>query len=530
MPTIFTALQSHVQKDFLARSPTPIAPHVPTASRVLGVVGKADAAAPATPKLATRRARQRATPPPRGRMSLKHRFRVVRAPTRKIAVVGGGLAGLCAAFELESLGYWVTLFEAQEDVGGRARSTRKVVPGRMIEEGAELIGRNHRAWWSYKYQFKLKFLPVADPETPPIFLDGRRICDRVAVGLGKEMRRAQQLINRAARSVNAHEPWRSRGAKSLDHISLATALNRLPVSRLCRLALREQLQADNGVDVRAQSWLGNLAMIKGGGGARYWKDTETNRCASGSQSLAFEFAKRLKRVRRNNPITTIEVSKNGVLVTPSVGKAKVFDDVVLAIPPSLWRRPPLRILPPLPRLLKVQFGRNVKYLLNVQRGAWAEESPEMTTDGPIDITWEGTDGQPGARAGFVAFSGAKNAIACRSWTPAKKMYLRKLSSVYPTLGINSRNGLLADWIGDVWTRGSYSFPKPGEVTRVGPTLRAGLHGRLHFAGEHTCYAFTGYMEGALQSGLRVATQIASRDRVVRRRRLKPRTRRAIRLN
>ena len=59
-------------------------------------------------------------------------------------------------------------------------------------------------------------------------------------------------------------------------------------------------------------------------------------------------------------------------------------------------------------------------------------------------------------------------------------------------------------------RAGYSFPAPGEVTTVGPLLHKGL-GRLHFAGEHTCYAFFGYMEGALQSGVSLARKLARRD-------------------
>jgi monoamine oxidase len=34
---------------------------------------------------------------------------------------------------------------------------------------------------------------------------------------------------------------------------------------------------------------------------------------------------------------------------------------------------------------------------------------------------------------------------------------------------------------------------------------------LHFAGEHACYKFVGYMEGALNSGVAVAKRIAARD-------------------
>ena len=45
-------------------------------------------------------------------------------------------------------------------------------------------------------------------------------------------------------------------------------------------------------------------------------------------------------------------------------------------------------------------------------------------------------------------------------------------------------------------------------------MHQSFEGRLHFAGEHTCYAFTGYMEGALRSGLRVAEQLARRDGVI----------------
>ena len=68
-----------------------------------------------------------------------------------------------------------------------------------------------------------------------------------------------------------------------------------------------------------------------------------------------------------------------------------------------------------------------------------------------------------------------------------------------------------DWPSDPWTKGSYSFPAPGQVTTQGPTLYDGI-GRLHFAGEYTCYAFVGYMEGALNSGAAVAKRIAEKRR------------------
>jgi len=48
------------------------------------------------------------------------------------------------------------------------------------------------------------------------------------------------------------------------------------------------------------------------------------------------------------------------------------------------------------------------------------------------------------------------------------------------------------------------------VTTLGPQLRQGF-GHLHFAGEHTCYQFVGYMNGALRSGIDLAKRLARRD-------------------
>ena len=70
-----------------------------------------------------------------------------------------------------------------------------------------------------------------------------------------------------------------------------------------------------------------------------------------------------------------------------------------------------------------------------------------------------------------------------------------------------------DWPVDAWSKASYSFPAPGQVTSQGPTLYDGI-GRLHFAGEYSSYAFMGFMEGALNSGAALAKRIAQKDGVI----------------
>jgi hypothetical protein len=56
---------------------------------------------------------------------------------------------------------------------------------------------------------------------------------------------------------------------------------------------------------------------------------------------------------------------------------------------------------------------------------------------------------------------------------------------------------------------------PTWLCRAGPLLRKGFRKRIFFAGEHTCFAYFGYMEGALQSGQIAASAVlktASRQR------------------
>jgi monoamine oxidase len=514
MPTIFTALQSHAKRA-TPRKQRPQAllkTLLPTEhASGMGV----QPAAIASESTSQRKKAKRFV----CGLSLADRFEIIGrpAPASHVIVIGAGFAGLSAAYELQTVGYKVTVVEAQKRVGGRVESRRDVVRGAVMEGGGELIGLNHPAWWSYKRKFHMRFTKLSDSNNSPVVLGGKMLDKAAAVKLFKEMNQAVRLISRVARHINADRPWTTRGAKKLDRRSLVGGLKSIPMSRLCRQAFLEQLQADNGVEARRQSWLGNLAMIKGGGLGKYWTDTETHHCRGGNQQLAEKFKSELTdAVILGKRVQEIQINDSGAkVICEGLSKPLVGSDVVLTIPPTLWRgKRGIRFVPPLPKPYRQQFGQNVKFLLNVRSGCWKPKGADMSSDGPIDITWNGTDRQPGIRAGFVAFSGAKDATFCRRWRNRKNEYLSRLAPIYPGLKKGSRNCLFMDWPGSKWTRGSYSFPEPGEVTRVGPLLRSGIQDTLHFAGEHTCYAFTGYMEGALQSGLRVAQHLARRDCVI----------------
>src|ERR1700691_2503625 len=113
-------------------------------------------------------------------ISLTDRFKI-RPFKRKpphILVIGAGFGGLAAAYELKTIGYKVTVLEAQKRLAGRVKGLKKWIGNKTVEGGGELIGLNHAAWRSYASKFKLPFLKLPDDDlNDPVFLKGQFLSD-----------------------------------------------------------------------------------------------------------------------------------------------------------------------------------------------------------------------------------------------------------------------------------------------------------------------------------------------------------------
>ena len=438
---------------------------------------------------------------------------------KRVIVVGAGFSGLAAAFELKSAGYDVAVIEARNRVGGRVITFRDFVPGKHVEGGGELVGSNHPTWVAYADRFKLTFLDVTEEEDFdfPMTLGGKPLSSEESAKIWEEMDEAVNQMNAdAAKVTDPHQAWLAPNAKALDEKTLTSWIASMNASPLCKQAIDAMMSGDNGVRSEWQSYLGNLAMVQGGGGAKYWTDSEVYRCAQGNQALATKLLAAIgpERVRLSTIVKRIDHGSQGVRITLASGEMVGGDDVILAIPPSTWNR--IGIEPALPAALTPQMGSNVKYLISLRNAFWrrAKLSPDSLSDGPINWTWHQTDGQKGVPVSLCAFSGGVAAETVREWTPAQRRtnYLRELGKSYPGIGAAFVNDRFMNWPSDAWTRAGYSFPAPGQVTTVGPLLRKGLE-HVHFAGEHASYAFVGFMEGALNSGAALAKRLAQRDGV-----------------
>ncbi len=442
----------------------------------------------------------------------------------RVVVVGAGFAGLACADELATAGYRVTVLEARHRVGGRVLTYHDLIKGKTIEGGGELVGPNQPTWMAYAKRFGLRFTEMPWNPSDVVSVWGKQLPPSTAVRIWKEMRSALEQINAdAAKIVDANRPWESPNAKELDARSLDDWIRQLDVDPRCRELIEIQMTGINGLIPAWQNWLGILAIVRGGGLQKFWDETDTLHCVGGAQQLAFWLyhhfvnSSRKATIQFGCPVHAIRIRDNRAFVKLHDGETLEADDVVLTVPPSTWSK--IAFDPPLPAQLTVPLAASTKYLAVFDKPIWREQDrqPNAMSSGPIQLTWETTAGQGEAGPhALVGFAGGRAADECRGWSDGERdaRCRAALDRLYPGAAKAIVDSRFVDWVSDPWARGTYSFPAPGQVTTVGPLLDRGHHDHLHFAGEHTSYAFVGWMEGALASGVHTARRLAERDGVV----------------
>lgn len=438
---------------------------------------------------------------------------------RRVVVIGGGFAGLACAHELKAAGHEVTVIEARSRLGGRVVSFKDLVPGKIVEGGGEFIGSNHAAWANYAKQFGLEFVDVPDEKDlpSPLRLNGKTLEEADARRIWEQMHAAVRSMTAIAAPVDAERPWQSPQARQLDTQSLAAWLAELQVDELTSRGIRAELQGLNGVALEKSSLLAMLAVVKGGGLEKYWTDSEAFRCKGGAQQLADKLAQSIGagNIVLRAPVVGIATKDNVAIVRRQDGQIHECDQVVLATPPTVWRKllwePTL-----LPPDFNMQMGRATKHLAVLREQVWKARghSQYALTDRAISQTWEATAGQSGAPEGqserfcLTGFSGGPAADQASEPNAGERLIElnAQLEQVHPGTLAAFLTSRFMDWPTETHAWGSYSFPEPGQIIRAGEILEKGF-GPVQFCGEHMAYGFCGYMEGALQSGIAVAKRV-----------------------
>jgi monoamine oxidase len=448
--------------------------------------------------------------------------------TPRVIVVGGGLAGLTAAFELQQSDFDVTLLEAQLRAGGRVHTLREPFSdGLYAEAGAISLSDVDTATLDYVKRFALPLGPTNPSKAPPRFrVRGSWLTDPMR----SPYRLSESESKAGLRAMYDH--YRKRGILSATTAAAASVGS--PAAReLDRLSVRELLRR-NGASSEAIDFLRLTALGFSGEGldtssalstflaeSHYAQSNASFVIEGGNDRLPAAFARELaERIRYGFEVREITQYGDRVRVSGmSNGETQSLDaeHVVLAVPLTILKTiecQPAWSTAKQRAMSEIVYSSVSRVYLQARQRVWQKSHPtaRVITDAPRSIIEDHTMNQPGPR-GIVeshTFGPEARVVAKLSERQRLDEATRLLEGLFSGIGREIEGGISKCWDEDPWARGAYIDYRVGQMSAYLQEL-ARPEGRLHFAGEHTSTRFAS-MEGALQSGRRAAEEVRLRRR------------------
>jgi monoamine oxidase len=442
-----------------------------------------------------------------------------------VVVIGAGLAGLCAATDLVKAGHSVAILEARNRVGGRTLN-HPLGGGEVIEIGGQWVGPGQDRILARARQLGIK--------TFKTYTTGAQILDYRGAqshftGLipplpepdaGDFGQALGKLIGLQA-TVPLAAPWTAPNAAVLDAQTFETFKLANTQTYGARFLLDLAVKAVFAAEPRDMSLLHALFYFNSGTGVLYLTTTaggaQDSRLVGGSQLVSLKLAARLgARVVLGAPVRRIVQGSGGVTVQSDAGSWHARR-VIVAIAPTLAGRIDYEpALPPLRDGLtqRVPQGSVIKYEAIYPTPFWREAglSGYTNTDRPpVHFTYDNSppSGKPGVLLGFVAGQDARRLSAMSAASRRSEALTAFVRLFGPAAG-RPRQLVEQNWSTEPWTRGCYAgYMPPGVWSDFGAALRQPV-GRLHWAGTETAEVFNGYMDGAVRSGERAATEVTAR--------------------
>lgn len=452
------------------------------------------------------------------------------AGRKKVIVVGAGLAGLTAAYELVNWGHDVTVLEAQTRPGGRVLTLRSpFADGLFAEAGAIDFTPSAR---NLRHYVKLFNLTTTTPRPlnlkTPFHLRGGRYLD--GAGLKPEwpyrltpeekslelMEFYQKYIGHAADSLGdpTDATWDIQRFKHLDQLTFADYM-------------KSQGASDEGVEFFSHmvnlgyGWrtgaalhrlASDFALFNRGGQRNLFLD-------GGSDMLPRAFARFLRdQIFYGAPLTRV-VQENGKVraVFRQDGAEQTIegDYLICAAPCPALRK--VEFTPALPAakrqiLDQLTYAPVTRIFLQTRKRFWIEagETGNGVTDLPIKLVTEQPIARPadlGPRGILEAHIRGEDAVPVGALDLDRQIAFaaEHLEKLHPGFGRHLEGGTSYSWHTDPWAGGGYPWWKPGQLTTWMPEL-ARPEGRVYFAGEHTSHLGR-TMEGAVLSGNRAAREV-----------------------
>jgi len=437
----------------------------------------------------------------------------------RVVIVGAGLAGLSAAYELRKH-FDVTILESAKRVGGRVHTLRKEFGKAYAEVGGEWIHPAHRFVYHYLNEFRLNLDP--DPNATAFLDDAylRPLKDEKATipGLAELMKKIERHTRRISYFVSPEES----PLKYLDKYSFLEFLKKLKASAAAIAYLRIYYRAQMTVELEEISALHALyeeALPQN-------ELDDESRIEGGNWRLPDAFRRVLKQeIRLQATVTRVEHTPQSakVFYQTSHNERPEFleaEHIVIAVPANQVRH--ITFVPSLPKKMadayqQIELGRQMKIVMRVSHEVWQtwvadfrELFDEVLTNRQACFLYQSSHGAVTGDSLLTAYVAGRGADELRRLPTSERARTgRRIAGEVWKTALEPKGKTIAwCWCDQPRIGGSYAFFAPGQMTKVRPLLGKRL-GRIHFAGEHTAI-WQGYMNGAIESGLRAASEIDSR--------------------
>ena len=444
-----------------------------------------------------------------------------------IAIVGGGISGLNAAYQLKRLGIESKVYEASPRTGGRMMSvTGALGPGLVTELGGEFIDSTHTDIINLAGEFGLELMDRQKSNKSGLipqvyYFDGRKIDEKEVIA---EFSKVSGKIQADTDSLPDHFNFENpNGAEVLDRTSLADYIASLAVGGWLKDLLTVAFVTEYGLETREQSALNMLYLISTdtseGTFDVFGDRDERFKIKGGNQRITDELTKRLEGViETSHVLKVIDQKDNKYTLTFQTGgaeKSVTADILLLTIPFTMLREVDIRLtLPDWKRraINELGYGTNAKVMAGVTKRVWQEQGYvcDVFSDESYQLAWDCSEMQPFDNGGVAFYLGGEEGMRSGEG-PAKDValkYLDALNKIYP--GVRDTfngNAHRMHWPTHRFTKGSYACYKPGQWTTIsGAEVRP--VGNLFFAGEHCSADFQGFMNGGAETGRKAAEAIA----------------------
>lgn len=439
----------------------------------------------------------------------------VKTSKLRIAIVGGGIAGLHAGHIFKKASINFTLFEASERVGGRIFSIKNQFGENLTTEfGGEFIDTNHEDMLNLvkEYDLSLYDLELDVKKSGLIkdayFFSGKHYSEKE---LTDEFSKFSNLIAEDIQKVVEEEDEVL--FNSFDSISISEYLRIKGVEGWVFDLLTNAYTSEYGIDSSEQSSLNLIYMLNPNytDGFKIFGDSdERYKIIGGNSKLTDLMYEKLKNdIKLKYQLNKLSEKDGLYELEFSNGEKIEFDYVILSIPFSVLRKIELNLELPEEKIKAIQelgYGTSSKIILGSESRNWRSKgfSGYLFSDA-IQNGWDSSIGQNndlGSGSYTVFLGGNAGKMATTEDIPK---YQKAFSDVYDVSEkILNEKSTVFNWSNSPNFLGGYSAYKVGQWSTIAGHEKEPVN-NLFFAGEHCSEDFQGYMNGGAETG-RIAAE------------------------